>query len=500
MKKYSLRSEWGIMTSSPEGGSRQTRDEVGEDRRLWGGRFEGGLAPAMVPLNRSLGIDFRLAPYDLLGSMAWAGALGRAGVISPEEAETLIGGLGELRKRLESGALALHTDDDPPDEDIHSLVERELGEIVGAVAGKLHTGRSRNDQVATDFRLWGMEAIDAASEALGTAVEALVSLAERSLDVILPGYTHLQQGQPVRGAHWALAHAWPLVRDLERLNAVRREAAVLPLGSGAIAGCPFPVDREWLRTELGFEEVSSNSMDAVSDRDWAVSLTFTGALLGVHLSRLAEDLVLFTSQEFSFLRLGEGFSTGSSLMPQKRNPDVAELIRGKTGRLSGNLTALITLLKGLPGGYNRDLQEDKEAVFDTVDTLLLVLPALAGAVGGAEFLPDRIESRLDPALLATDLADVLVARGVPFRESHDVVGGVILAAERAGVPFTELSADALQRIHPLLDAAALDELTWESSVERRKAAGGTARAAVEAQLRAIEVRLEASAPRRRRKP
>ena len=471
----------------------------GREAALWGGRFEGGLNPAMVPLNRSLEVDFRLAAHDIRGSIAWAGALARAGVLSEAESATLVQGLERLLEQVRRGDLAVRGQDDPADEDVHSLVERELSGLVGPVAGKLHTGRSRNDQVATDFRLWGMEAIDSVSAALRDAVSGLLELARRSMDVILPGYTHLQQGQPIRGAHWALAHAWPLLRDLDRLAMVRREAAVLPLGSGAIAGCPFPVDREWLRAELGFDSVTPNSMDAVSDRDWAVSLTFAGALLGVHLSRLAEDLVIFTSQEFSFLKLGDGFSTGSSLMPQKRNPDAAELIRGKTGRLAGNLTALLTLIKGLPGGYNRDLQEDKEAVFDTVDTLLLVLPVVAGAVGGAAFLPDQIRSRLDPGLLATDLADVLVAEGVPFRESHEVVGAVVLAAERRGTPFTELPEDVLSEIHPLLSRQVLEGLSWEGSVERRRAPGGTARTAVEAQLEEAAIRLEGfSRPPRQR--
>ncbi len=474
--------------------------EPGQGAQLWGGRFEGGLAHAMVPLNRSLGVDFRLIAQDIRGSIAWAGALERPGVLSDAESDTIIQGLERLLERVRQGDLAVRGPDDPADEDVHSLVERELGRLIGPVAGKLHTGRSRNDQVATDFRLWGMEAVDSVSAALSHAVSGLLELARRSVDVILPGYTHLQQGQPVRGAHWAMAHAWPLLRDLERLATVRREAAVLPLGSGAIAGCPFPVDREWLRSELGFDSITPNSMDAVSDRDWAVSLTFAGALLGVHLSRLAEDLVLFTSQEFSFLKLGDGFSTGSSLMPQKRNPDAAELIRGKTGRLAGNLTALLTLIKGLPGGYNRDLQEDKEAVFDTVDTLLLVLPVVAGAVGGAGFLPDRIQSRLDPGLLATDLADALVAQGVPFRESHDIVGAVVLAAERRGIPFTELPGDALTAIHPLLSPGVLEGLSWEGSVERRMAPGGTARSAVEAQLEDAALRLEGFSRRQPRKP
>src|SRR5690606_16229837 len=289
-------------------------------------------------------------------------------------------------------------------EDVHTLVERLLHEEIGEVAGKLHTGRSRNDQSATDLRLWGLGAARNVAGALAGLVRALAELAERSRELLMPGYTHLQRAQPIRAAQWALAHAFAFLRDLERVRASADAASVLPLGSGALAGCPFPVDREALRRELGFARVSPSALDAVSDRDWICDFTYAGAMIGVHVSRLGEDLVLFTSAEFGHLVLGDAWSTGSSLMPQKRNPDVAELARGKAGRLSGSLVAMLTLLKGLPTGYNRDLQEDKAALFDTVDTLLLTLPALAGAVAGARLRPDAMRAALDPAMLATDLA------------------------------------------------------------------------------------------------
>ena len=453
---------------------------------LWSGRIEGSMSPEMVPLNRSLDVDIRLWPQDVRGSCAWVRALERADVLTEAEAETLIGGLdrvaGRLTNRDHSGE---------HDEDIHSLVERLLHEEVGDVAGKLHTGRSRNDQVATDFRLWGMEAADALRAGLRGVQGALLDWAGDSLDIILPGYTHLQQGQPVRAAHWTLSHFWPLERDGELLDAAGVHAGVLPLGSGAIAGCPFPIDRELIREELGFDRVSENSIDAVSDRDWALELSFAAARIGVHLSRLAEDLVLFSSKEFGFVRLSDGFSTGSSLMPQKRNPDVAELVRGKAGRLMGNHMSLLTILKGLPTGYNRDLQEDKETLFDSVDTLAVVLPAVAGAVGTAEFQPDRIEAALDTQLLATDLADYLVRAGVPFRKAHEAVATVVRMTEERGVVLDGLELDDFRAAHPSFGSDVLEVFSWDRSVEARSASGGTARGAVQAQIEAAAGKLGA---------
>jgi argininosuccinate lyase len=464
-------------------------DEGGGDRAeakaLWGGRFEEGMAPAMVPLNRSLDVDGRLWRHDVEGSRAWARALGRAGVLDDGEVSRLLEGLDRVAARLSEGIPT-----GVPDEDIHSLVERLLGEEVGEVAGKLHTGRSRNDQVATDMRLWGMEALDGLEAAMTETGRALAGFAERSMDLIIPGYTHLQQGQPVRGAHWVLSHLWPLLRDRDRLREVRRRTSVLPLGSGALAGCPFPVDREFLARELGFEAISPNSMDAVSDRDWMADALHAGAMLGIHLSRLGEDLVLFASREFGLLRIPDGFSTGSSLMPQKRNPDVAELVRGKAGRLVGNLVSLLTVLKGLPTGYNRDLQEDKRLLFDTVDELTLALAAVAGTVKGTRWRRERAEELLSDELLATDLADYLVRRGVPFRTSHEVVGRLVSRAEREGVPLTELGVERFREEHPALGDEAVRALDWEGSVEARKVPGGTAREAVEAQLRQARIRLD----------
>ncbi|MHB1193793.1 MAG: argininosuccinate lyase [Longimicrobiales bacterium] len=449
----------------------------GQAEALWGGRFAAGMAPEMVPFNLCLPVDGRLWREDIRGSRAWARALVGAEVVTSEEGAALLEGLDAVAARIANEGLA-----GAPEEDIHSAVERMLRQAVGELAGKLHTGRSRNDQSSTDVRLWGMEAADAVDADVVRLVEGLLTLAESGVEAIMPGYTHLQQGQPIRAAQWALAHVWALLRDRERLAQARRSAGVLPLGSGAIAGCPFPVDREALRSELGFLRISENSVDAVGDRDWICDLAYAGAMIGIHLSRLGEDLVLFSSTEFGFVRLSDGYSTGSSLMPQKRNPDVAELARGKSGRLVGNLTTLLTLLKGLPTGYNRDLQEDKEALFDTVDTLLLTLPALAGATGTAAFRPERMRQVMDAQLLATDLADHLVRRGVPFRESHEVIGRLVRRSEEEGVSLSALGAPAFREEHPAFGDDVGELFDWTRSVDSRDSEGGTSRRSVLSQI------------------
>lgn len=458
-------------------------DEAGA---LWGGRFEEGMAPEMVPFNLSLGIDQRLWREDIRGSVAWAKAIGGAGVLTDDEVRALVEGLAQVAERIENEGL-----DDAPEEDIHSVIERMLSEEVGPVAGKLHTARSRNDQSSTGVRLYGMAAADQTIDQLREFADALHALATSGRDIIMPGYTHLQQAQPVRAAQWALSHLFPVLRDIDRMKAAREAAAVLPLGSGAIAGCPFPVDREAIRDELGFDRVSENSVDSVSDRDWICDFLYAGAMIGVHLSRLSEDLILFSSVEFGFVRLSDGFSTGSSLMPQKRNPDVAELGRGKAGRLIGNLMSILTLLKGLPTSYNRDLQEDKEPLFDTIDTLSLTLPALRGAVATAVFREKRMTEVMDAQLLATDLADYLVRRGVPFRTTHEVVGGLVRTAEQRGVPLSELELDDFSAANSVFEADVFKVFDWAASVDARSAAGGTALTAVDAQLADARARIDA---------
>jgi len=440
----------------------------------------------MVPLNLSLAVDGRLWAEDIRGSTAWARALADAGVLSPGERDTLVEGLARVAARIEREGLA-----NAPEEDIHSVVERMLREAVGTVAGKLHTGRSRNDQSSTGVRLFGMGAADRIVSDLILTMRALHGLAERGVDAVMPGYTHLQQAQPIRAGHWALSHLFAFLRDVDRVRAARAAASVLPLGSGAIAGCPFPIDREALRRELGFARVSENSLDAVSDRDWICDLAYAGAMIGVHLSRLGEDLMLFSSKEFAFVRLSDGYSTGSSLMPQKRNPDVAELARGKSGRLIGNLTAMLTLLKGLPTGYNRDLQEDKEALFDTVDTLRITLPAIAGAVATAELETERMRAAMDAQLAATDLADYLVRKGVPFRTSHEVVGRLVRKAETRGVPLSELALADMAAEHEAFGSDVRDVFDWQASTDARDVAGGTSARSVRQQLDDAASRIEA---------
>ena len=439
----------------------------------------------MVPFNLSLGIDQRLWREDVRGSIAWAKAIGAAGVLNEREVTAIVEGLAAVAARIEDEGLH-----DAPEEDIHSVIERMLGEEAGAVAGKLHTGRSRNDQSSTGVRLYGMTSADRVIELLADLADALHGLAVSGREVIMPGYTHLQQAQPVRAAQWALSHLFPLLRDIERIRAARSSAAVLPLGSGAIAGCPFPINREAIREELGFDRVSENSIDAVSDRDWICDFVYAGAMVGVHLSRLSEDLVLFSSAEFGFVRLSDGFSTGSSLMPQKRNPDVAELGRGKAGRLVGNLVSMLTLLKGLPTSYNRDLQEDKEPLFDTIDTLFLTLPALRGAVATASFRPERMAEVMDAQLLATDLADYLVRRGVPFRTTHEVVGRLVRKAEQSGVPLSDLDLEDFRAENDAFGDDVFDAFDWRASVDARVAQGGTALSSVDTQLSDARARID----------
>ncbi len=440
----------------------------------------------MEALNRSLDVDWRLWPHDVRGSRAWARALERAGVLAPAEVARIDEGLRRVARRLEGlpGPAGLD------DEDVHTAVERLLIDEIGPLGGKLHTGRSRNDQVATDLRLWGKAAMDDLGRRLAALTRTLLDKAGEVAGVAMPGYTHLQRAQPVPAGHWLMSRAWPLVRDLGALAAVRRECDSMPLGSGALAGCPFAVDRRALADDLGFRAVSENSMDAVGDRDWAARLIFVAALAGVHLSQLSEDLVVFSSAEFGFLRVGEGFATGSSLMPQKRNPDVAELVRGKSGRLLGNLTAVLTVLKGLPAGYNRDLQEDKEALFDSVDTLALALPALRGAVAGTTLDAERAGRALGAELFATDLADYLVRKGVPFRESHGVAGALVRKAEARGLPLDALSLDDMRDAHQAFEEDVARVFDAAASIESRAATGGSAAAAQEAQRVALAAALD----------
>jgi argininosuccinate lyase len=454
--------------------------------KLWGGRFSDQPDPAAIKLNASIDFDRRLGPQDVRGSAAWAGALFTAGILAEAERDSILTGLEQVGQELESGAFEFAESD----EDIHTAVERRLGELVGPAAGKLHTGRSRNDQVATDLRLWLLDGYPALEAGLVQMLQALTGRAEQDMDAVLPGYTHTQRAQPVLLSHWWLSHFWPLHRDRQRLHEVMTRTAVLPLGSGALAGAPFPVDRRLLARELGFEQPSPNSIDAVSDRDFAAEFLFWAALTGVHLSRLADAVILFSSAEFGFFELSDAYATGSSLMPQKKNPDVFELARGKAGTLIGSLAGLLAVLKGLPSAYDKDLQEDKLPLFRAYDTLNSLLPVLAGALQTMSVDSKRMESAIDPSLMATDLADYLVEKGVPFREAHGVAGQAVRAAAEKGVSIGELPLSDFQTLHPAFGEDVREVFDPRRSVGRRNAFGGTAPEAVKEQLREAKEVLE----------
>ncbi len=452
--------------------------EGGGTHKLWGGRFVGGPAPELEAVNRSITTDLRLWPFDIQLSQAWARGLVGAGVLRAAEATAVCEGLDRVGVRIAAG--------EPPvasDEDVHTFIDRLLHEEAGEPAGRLHTGRSRNDQVATGTRLWAMDACDRVGAQIIALQRVIAAQAESHLDAIMPAYTHLQRAQPVSVAHWMLSHFWPLQRDRERLAAARRAAAVLPLGSGAIAGSAFPVPRAELRDALGFDRVSPNSIDAVGDRDFVADLLFCLAMLGAHLSRLGEDLILFGSSEFGFVRYADSFSTGSSMMPQKRNPDALELARGSGARMLGDLTALIATLKGLPSGYNKDLQEDKRTLFDAVDGTLLLLPAVTGSVATLTFNVARMRAAVSSSMMATDLADYLVRRRVTFRDAHGAVGRLVREAEEKGIELSELPFSSFEAAHAVFERDVLDELRPETSIAHRDLEGGTGPSAVKIQLK-----------------
>jgi argininosuccinate lyase len=466
---------------------------------LWGGRFSAANDPLMARFNASLPFDWRLWDADITGSIAWAAAICRAGLLTAAEQDAIVAGLAALREELAADDVpgtsesAWHVT--ATDEDIHSYVERRLTERIGPVVGKLHTGRSRNDQIATDVRLWlkwqmtgrDQESVSSLDSALAGLIRAAVDRAEAEIDVLMPGYTHVQPAQPVRWSHWLLSHAWAWQRDRERLADLLARVDVSPLGAGALAGCPFAIDRAALAADLGFAAVSQNSMDAVSDRDFVAEFLFCAALTGIHLSRWAEDLIFWSSREFGFVMLADAYSTGSSLMPQKKNPDALELLRGKSGRLVGGLTGLLVMLKGLPSSYDKDLQEDKEPLFDAVDTLALALPVAQGVIETLTIHPDRMAASLGDELLATDLADALVLAGVPFRQSHHLVGQVVRRAEELGCALRDVPLTELQVISPYFTAEMAAVWDFERSVEQRSATGGTSRAAILAQIEALRL-------------
>jgi argininosuccinate lyase len=445
---------------------------------LWKGRFEKESDPQMWALNASIYFDQRMAEQDLRGSLIWAAALKSAGILSQDEHSQISAGLTEILAEYQAGELHFEAGD----EDIHTAVERRLGELIGPLAGKLHTGRSRNDQVATDFRLWILDHLPRLESALEDLQTSLLSRAESDLGIIMPGYTHLQRAQPILLSHWWLSHFWPLQRDRQRLDQLRARVAVLPLGCGALAGTPLEIDRAVLADSLGFDSPAPNSIDAVSDRDFAVEFNFVAAMIGIHLSKLAENLVIYTSAEFGFFELDDAYSTGSSLMPQKKNPDPFELARGKTGSLIGYLTGLLATLKGLPSAYDKDLQEDKVPVFSAFDTLMSILPVISQALDHLMVYDQRMQAAVEPSMMATDLADYLVERGIPFREAHALVGETVRYALAQQKSIAALSLSEYKKIHPCIEDDVQAVFDPGTSVNRRRAIGGTALEAVKQQM------------------
>ena len=449
---------------------------------LWSGRMSAGPAPEMMAFSTSLAFDRRLGPDDVRGSLAHVRGLGRTGILPPDEVETLEAALGLVGAELDSATFVYLL----TDEDIHTAIERRVTEIAGETGAKLHTGRSRNDQVATAARLYTRRAIGDVADALLGLLETLRRRAHEVGGAYLPGYTHLQRAQPVTLAHQLLAHGWALERDLDRLLDAYRRVNVSPLGAGALGGSTLPLDPDGVALELGFASRFENSLDAVADRDFVAEVLFDLALLGVHLSRLGEEVVIYSSEEFGFYHLDDAWSTGSSMLPQKKNPDIAELARGKSGRLIGRLSGFLATLKGIPLAYNRDLQEDKEPLFDALDTVLLELPALSGLLGSLQFDTKAMSAAADsPTILAVDLAEWLVLGGMAFREAHRIVGGLVREATEGPRRLAELVAE-----HPALGPDALSILEPGTAVQRRQTPGGGGVAAVGRQLDAFAARLE----------
>ncbi len=460
--------------------------EPGEGNTLWHGRFADGPSAALLAYTVSLPYDQRLAPEDLAGSRAHVRGLVRGGILDGEEAAAILGALETVEEELTEGRFRFL----PSDEDIHTAIERRATELCPA-GGKIHTGRSRNDQVATDLRLYTKRALRQVAAAVLGLQDVLQARAIEAGGAYLPGYTHLQRAQPVLLAHHLLAHAWSLARDVDRLLATRDRADVSPLGAGALAGSSLPLDPVGTALDLGFAAVFDNSLDAVSDRDFVAESLFDLALLGIHLSRMGEEVCLWASDEFGFLKLDDAWSTGSSMMPQKKNPDIAELARGKSGRLIGHLTGLLTTLKGLPLTYNRDLQEDKEPLFDSIDQVLLALEAMSGLLATSRFETEAMAAAADsPYAVATDLAEFLVEQGVPFRDAHAIVGEIVRTSLDGGGVMVDLVA-----AHPQLGPAAAALLAPGVSVTRRTTRGGAGPGPVADQLERFDARLAADRAR-----
>ena len=460
-----------------------------QDPKMWGGRFERPPDASFYEFQRSWHFDRRLLPQELALDRAWARALAAAKILTREESERIAASLEAIERRAIDEPTWL---DASKAEDVHSFAEAALIEALGPLGAKLHTGRSRNEMVATEFRMYVREAAEKTRGAVAQLMLAAAKQAERHIGLPMPGSTHMQHAQPLLLAHWLLAHGEAFSRDADRLTAASARADACPLGSGALAGCAFPLDRQTLARDLGFTKITANSLDAVSDRDFALEYVFALTILSMHLSRLAEDMVLFASPEFGFVVLPDEYSTGSSLMPQKKNPDAWELIRGKTGRIYGALTTLLTTCKGLPSSYQRDLQEDKEALFGAHDQALATAQIAAATLGATEFREDRLrEGAADPGLVATEMADYLVAAGVPFREAHEITGKVLRAAEKEGKTIREMPLEQLRKFSPAFGEDLAAALTLEFALGRRSVPGGTAPGAVRAALEEFKERVAA---------
>jgi argininosuccinate lyase len=456
--------------------------------KVWAARFAKATDPRAEAFTASIDVDRRLAPYDIAGSIAHARMLARQGIIPQEDGEAIVRGLAEIGEEIEAGRFEFRREL----EDVHMNIEARLREKIGPAADRLHTARSRNDQVATDLRLYLKNAIGGVFAALRRLQGALVELAEANRQVIVPGYTHLQRAQPLLFAHHLLAYFEMFERDVGRFQDCLKRADVLPLGAGALAGVPYPIDREFVARQLGFSRVSENSLDAVSDRDCVVEFQAAAALTMMHVSRLAEELVLWSTAEFGFIQIDEAFAGGSSIMPQKRNPDVAELARAKTGRVYGNLISILTVLKGLPLAYCLDLQEDKAGLFDSADTLLAALEVVAAMLPGIRVNTERTQAAASESYtLATDVADYLVRQGLPFREAHGVVGQLVRYADERGKALSELTLAEYRRFSPLFDEGVL-KLDVRAAIEARDAPGGTSSRQVAAALRRARRRLKAA--------
>ena len=455
-----------------------------QSEKLWGGRFSGEADPAFAEFNRSFSFDRRLFEVDVRAGIAHCDGLVAAGVLTPNEGEQIKSALTTI---VNEGNV---NSDDSPAEDVHSFVEARLIELLGDLGRKLHTGRSRNDQVATDLRLWLREGMDKLQETIRDAQQSMLDFAEANTEVVMPGYTHLQRAQPVLLAHWCLAYFEMLARDRARLNDVRNRVNVMPLGSAALAGTSFTIDREAVARALGFDAISRNSLDAVSDRDFVIEFVNACATIMMHLSRLAEDIILYSTTEFGFFELSDAVATGSSLMPQKKNPDSMELVRGKAGRVFGHLTSLLVTMKGLPLAYNKDMQEDKEALFDTIETVSVCLSVTATVLRNIRVNVARAHDAATHGYLnATELADYLVRKGVPFREAHETVGRIVMHAIDRTVEMNELPLEELKSFSPLIEQDVFDCLSLEQTLVTKSQAGGTAPKRVMSELKSAKSRL-----------